>query len=203
MLVVQLAIWFIALSLFLSTSTLVSSAYAESPASDSDTETELFHLTMTAYNAVEQQTSRHPNITASSSSANAQIVVAVTPKLLKKLPFGTVVRFTYSGSTQSQKCGFRYVQNRIGYRIVLDKMNPKMNRDLDILFGNNDMVNIEGGKRVNSSVALGTCRDVSIKIVGFIDMRNQPLPETQNQLLRIIKGQLQAGGEQAEPYEPE
>lgn len=173
---------------FLFFPSLAPGAYAASPKKGVS-----LNLTVTAYNAVTAQTSnKHPHITASGAPPNAQIVAAVTPMLLRKLPFGTVVRIKADTvAAQPRSCDIRRVQHLIGYRVVLDTMSPNAKGELDVLFPEKAEVSLQNGQRVNPAVALGVCRDVSVEVVEHLDPGGS-LPKTQAELIAMIRDQRQA-----------
>lgn len=166
-------------------------------AASEQTETS-FKLTVTAYNAVAAQTSNNrPHITASGTSANPQTVAAVAPRLLKKLPFGTVVRIeTKKMTAQPRSCGIRHVQHLIGDRVVADTMAPSA-QGVDVLMPKRALVTLPNGRRVNPAVALGFCREVSVKVVAHINIHDpKRLPRTQAELIAMVREQQQANGDE-------
>jgi 3D (Asp-Asp-Asp) domain-containing protein len=137
-----------------------------------------YQVTMTAYNAVPEQTDGNPLTTASGAFSNPDIVAARSADLAGELPFGTVISVT-PAETSSAKCGIGLVHDLVGLRVIADSMHPRKHNQIDILFDSSDTVQV-GGKRTNPALALGICKDVRIEVVGFIDPKH--LPKTQLEL---------------------
>ena|SRR3989344_1497913 len=135
-------------------------------------------VTLTAYNAVPGQTDADPFITASGSYANPSVVVARSRDLAKELPFGTVIAIE-PPADPSHTCGYDLVGGTIGYRVVADTMNARFTKYIDVLLPVDEVVSL-GGKSVSLARALGTCKDVTIRVVGKIDItKPSNLPKTQ------------------------
>lgn len=137
-------------------------------------------VAMTAYNAVPEQTSDHPNVTASGAFSNPDIVVARSQDLASELPFGTVVEI--DSATSSPTCGYGAVGSEIGLRVVADTMNAKWSNKIDVLLP--QRTTTAAGKTVNPAIVLGLCKGVTIKVVGHVDISN--MPQTQAQLAAAL-----------------
>lgn len=124
-------------------------------------------VSMTAYNAVPEQTSSHPNVTASGAFSDPAIVVARSVDLARKLPYGTVIAIEAASS--SPTCGYGVVKHLIGYRVIADAMNSKWRNKIDVLLPLHD-------KKVSGNPAntLGHCRNVTIRVVGHVDVNDMP-----------------------------
>ena len=131
-----------------------------------------YQVSMTAYNAVPEQTDGDPFTTASGAFSDPDIVAARSVDLADELPFGTVISITQS-ATSSVKCGLGLVEPLIGLRVVADSMHHRKHNQIDILFDPADTVKVNG-KRTNPARAFGVCTDVKIEVVGRIDMKHMP-----------------------------
>lgn len=147
-----------------------------------------YTVAMTGYNAVPAQTDADPTTTASGAYSNPEVVAARSVDLAGKLPFGTIIAIDAASST-SNDCGAALVGNQIGYRVVADSMHPRKHDQIDILFGTADSVTV-GGKETNAAVALGVCKDVTIRVIGKIDVKD--MPRNQAELQKIVDQQLLA-----------
>ncbi|HEV3245013.1 MAG TPA: hypothetical protein VG102_01510, partial [Candidatus Paceibacterota bacterium] len=116
----------------------------------------ILKVAMTAYNAVEEQTSSHPNITASGAFSNPNIVAARSQDLSAELPFGTVIEIDSASS--SAACGYGAVSKNIGLRVIADVMNAKMRNKIDILLPQKKIM--ADGTIANPARILGLCRGV-------------------------------------------
>jgi 3D (Asp-Asp-Asp) domain-containing protein len=146
---------------------------------------------MTGYNAVEAQTDGDPHITASGAYSNPDIIVARSVDLADALPFGTVVEITQE-SENTPGCGFSMVTKYIGLRVVGDSMHSRKRNQIDVLFDNDSTVQV-GKRQVNPATVLGVCSNISVRVVGKVDMKD--IPKTQNQL-RLAVGQLEKATDQ-------
>ena len=131
-----------------------------------------YSVAMTAYNAVPGQTDETPDVTASGAYSNPDIVAARSIDLADKLPYGTVIAIE-TGSSASPSCGIGAVSHLIGYRVIADSMNARMRNKVDLLFGTDDTVSV-GGKKIGAARALGLCKDISIRVVGHVDIAKMP-----------------------------
>ncbi len=142
-----------------------------------------YHVAMTGYNAVPAQTDDTPYSTASGALSDPDVVAARSADLADELPFGTVIQVMPATSTPN--CGAALVNDFIGLRVVADSMNVRKHNQIDILFHSDDFVKV-GGVMVNPALALGMCKDVAIRVVGKIDVKN--MPHTQAELQKMIGG---------------
>lgn len=142
-------------------------------------------VTMTGYNAVPGQTDADPFTTASGAYSNPEVVAARSRDLAEGFPFGTIIRI--DGSTAEGKhCGIDQASSLIGYRVIADTMNKRMQNRVDILFPSDAKVSV-GARLVNPANALGVCENVTITVVGHVDItRPSNLPETQEEILAIL-----------------
>lgn len=135
-----------------------------------------YEVNLTAYNAVEAQTDSNPLITASGAYSNPDIIAARSTDLADELPFGTVIAIEPSAATSSPGCGYDVVKDEIGLRVVGDSMNPRIHNTVDVL--------LEHSK---SARTLGVCKDVTVVVVGHINMNKlSKLPKTQEQLQAML-----------------
>ena len=140
-----------------------------------------YSVAMTGYNAVAEQTDDTPTITGSGAYTYPEIIAARSVDLADELPYGTVIAI--SQATTTPNCGYGYVKDYIGYRVVGDAMNPRIRNQIDILFGADDYVNA-GGKYRNPANALGMCKNVKIAVIGRVDIAR--IPKTQVELKALI-----------------
>ncbi len=175
-----------ALAGFLLMSNLSGSAFAASdallPARDS------FNVSMTAYNAVVEQTDSDPSITASGAYSDSDVVAARSKDLAEKLPFGTVIQIVPDSST-STTCGLSVVEDQIGLRVIADSMHPRKRNQIDVLLDAGSRVSV-GGKNTNPAIALGVCKGVEVRIVGKVDVAH--MPRNQAELKKVLGEQLLA-----------
>lgn len=142
-------------------------------------------IVLTGYNAVEGQTDSDPLVTASGSYANPEVVAARSRDLAQDLPFGTIIEIDGTNADGTY-CGYDAVSPLIGYRVIADTMNARIKNHIDVLFHEHSKVQFEK-RQVNPANALGACTNVSIKVVGFVDItRASHLPKTQAELLTIL-----------------
>jgi len=66
----------------------------------------------------------------------------------------------------------------LGLRVVADSMHPRKRNQVDILFDHERSVKVNG-KRMNPAVVLGVCKDIEIRVVGKIDIKQMPKSQTQ------------------------
>ena len=161
---------------------LAASAQAPTPAPKPG-----FLATLTAYNAVPGQTDSTPNVTANGGPANPEVVAARSQDLADELPFGTIIEIDGPAAT-STTCGFNAVAPSIGYRVITDTMNVRYTDRVDVLFGTNDEFIQPSGKTINASNILGLCPGVTVRVVGHLDLAHQALPQTQEDLVELVKG---------------
>lgn len=144
-----------------------------------------YAVTLTAYNAVPEQTDDDPLVTASGAFSNPEVVAARSRDLAGKLPFGTIIEI--DGTAASKKsCGYDIVAPIIGYRVIADTMNARYNDRIDILFGTESNYTLAGGSMKNASIVLGICSGVTIRVVGHVAINR--IPKTQVELAKIVRG---------------
>lgn len=138
----------------------------------------------TAYNAVPEQTDDDPSVTASGLHSNPEIVAARSRDLADILPFGTIVAIT-PPSEANNNCGIERVSDQIGYRVILDVMHSRKRSQVDILFDQDNTVNLSGRER-NPAEVLGICEGVTVHVVGHVDLKD--VPSTQVELAALVEG---------------
>lgn len=147
-----------------------------------------YAVTITAYNAVPEQTDSTPFVTASGAYSNPEIVAARSQDLAKELPFGTIIAVEGPEAPQNN-CGYDIVEPIIGYRIIADVMNPRFTDRIDILFSTKSNYVMANGKKKNAGNVLGICSGATVRVVGFIDISHaNHLPKTQRELVAIVRG---------------
>ena len=145
-------------------------------------------VTLTAYNAVPEQTDSDPLVTASGAFSNPEIVAARSRDLASELPFGTIIEIV-GPSVSHNSCGYDIVAPIIGYRVIADTMNARYTSRIDVLFDTESNYSLANGNVKNAGVILGICDGVSIRVVGRIDVKNMHrLPKTQKELAALIGG---------------
>ena len=139
-----------------------------------------YSVAMTGYNAVVSQTDGDPFTTASGAFSNPEVVAARSQDLANKLPFGTIIEVD-GPATAQESCGFNVVGDTIGYRVIADTMNKKFTDRVDVLFPN------AASRAENRAVVLGVCDQVTIRVVGHIDISDPAnLPKSQAALKAIV-----------------
>ena len=136
-----------------------------------------YSVRMTAYNAVPGQTDDNPFVTASGMASNPEVVAARSRDMAAELPFGTVILVERSRA-DTPSCRFTEVEHLVGYRIIADTMHQRWMKKIDILFDQADTVPVEG-RQVNPAVALGHCDDVTITVVGKVDLKDAPATQAE------------------------
>ena len=145
----------------------------------------VFSVAMTGYNAVPAQTDSDPYTTASGAYSDPDIVVARSVDLADELPFGTVIRFVLPEGNSKPPCGLSSVGHLLGLRVVADSMHSRKRNQVDVLFDHERTVQVNG-KRMNPAVVLGVCKDIEIRVVGKIDIKQ--MPKNQTELLASVGG---------------
>ena|SRR3989344_1937276 len=166
--------------LLLSGSTIALPAYAAAPTLPG------YAVTLTAYNAVPEQTDDSPLETASGAYSNPQVVAARSGNLAGALPFGTIIEFDGSNISSGNTCGYGVVAPRIGYRVIADTMNARYTDRIDILFDTEANYPTTDRGMKNAADMLGICKGVTIRVVGHIAIHR--IPKTQIELAAIISG---------------
>ena len=147
-----------------------------------------YSVAMTGYNAVPAQTDGDPFTTASGAFSNPEVVAARSQDLGQNLPFGTIVAID-GPSVPDGTCGYDVVGKTIGYRVIADTMNRKFTDRIDVLFSTKDNYIMPNGTTKNAGIVLGVCHDVSIRVVGYVDISNPAnLPKTQAALAALVGG---------------
>ncbi len=142
-------------------------------------------VTLTSYNAVAEQTSPTPWVTASGARSNAQVIAARSRDLADKLPYGTIIAVTGpSSSNNGPYCGYDSVSHLIGYRVVADSMAVRMHNKIDVMFDAASTVPL-GGRMMNPAVVMGACTGVQIQVVGYVNP--QHIPKTQVELAALVE----------------
>lgn len=146
-----------------------------------------YSVTMTAYNAVPEQTDDNPLETASGLYANPETVAARSRDLADTLPFGTIIE-VIGAPKDTDSCGYAPVAKHIGYRIVADTMNARYSDRIDVLLSEDTTVPTSLGEK-NATRYLGVCTNVVIRVVGHVDMSHPSrIPATQKDLASFVHG---------------
>ena len=145
-----------------------------------------YAVTLTAYNAVPEQTDNDPLITASGAYSNPEIIAARSIDLADELPFGTIIEIS-GPSGPDNSCGYHIVKPIIGYRVIADAMNARYTNRIDILFHTESNYKMADGKTKNAGNVLGVCSDASIRVVGYVGINK--IPKTQTELARLVLGE--------------
>lgn len=138
-----------------------------------------YTVTLTAYNAVPEQTDGDSFTTASGSYSNSEVVAARSRDLADELPFGTIIEIV-GPSVSSNNCGYKIVAPIVGYRVIADTMNARYTNRIDILFHTESNYKMADGKTKNAGTILGICNGASIRVVGHVDVNH--IPKTQREL---------------------
>ena len=144
-----------------------------------------YTVALTAYNAVPEQTSSHPLITASGAYSNPEVIAARSQDFVKELPFGTIIELDGSNISSKETCGYDVVKPHIGYRVIGDVLNAVYTKRIDILLDTKTNYTAPDGSSVNAAKVLGICRDVTIRVVGFVDIAH--IPKTQTELAALVE----------------
>lgn len=145
---------------------------------------ERYDVSLTAYNAVPEQTDGDPFTTASGAYSNPEVVAARSVDLAGSLPFGTVVSITRT-APDSPQCNFAAVEHLIGYRVIADSMNSRIVNYVDVLLPADETVSLDG-RQVSAARAIGSCNQVEVRVVGYVSISE--IPDTQAELARLIEG---------------
>ena len=146
-----------------------------------------YTVALTAYNAVPEQTDDTPFETASGAYSNPEVVAARTGDLADELPFGTIIEIDGSNTTSGNDCGYSMVQSHIGYRVIEDSMNARLSNRVDVLFDTDiNYTNKNTGNVRNAADVLGICKNVAIRVVGYVDINH--IPKTQAELAALVEG---------------
>lgn len=159
-------------------------ALAEAPEMTPASDSQVYTVKLTSYNAVPEQTDANPHITASGASSNPEVVAARSVDLAAALPFGTIVAIEREDA-DTGKCHFGAVRHLVGYRVIADSMHSRKREQIDILLDQNDTVLVNGAE-TNPSVALGICSGATVRVIGKIAVNE--IPATQEELRMIVEG---------------
>lgn len=155
-----------------------------SPVQEPTSAPKILSVTLTSYNAVPEQTSPTPWITASGARSNSDVIAARSRDLAGKLPYGTIIAVMGPSSSDSGPyCGYDSVSHLIGYRVIADSMAARMHNKVDIMLDASDTVTL-GGRQVNPAIVLGACTGVQIRVVGYVNP--QHIPSTQAALAATV-----------------
>jgi len=165
---------------------LLSGAISALPAQASAPTLPNYAVTLTAYNAVPEQTDGDPLVTASGSFSNPEVVAARSRDLADELPFGTIIEIA-GPSTPNNNCGYNIVEPIVGYRVIADTMNARYTSRIDILFNTKSNYLMKDGSVKNAGMMLGICNGASIRVVGHVDITHPSrLPKTQKELAGLV-----------------
>lgn len=142
-------------------------------------------VTLTAYNAVPEQTDSTPFETASGAYSNPEVVAARSQNLKDELPFGTIIEIDGRNALK-ESCGYGVVAPRIGYRVIADSMNVRYTDRIDILLGTKAEYKTTDKGMKNAAHILGICKGVTVRVVGYVDIKN--IPQTQEALAVLVRG---------------
>ena len=145
-------------------------------------------VSMTAYNALAEQTDSTPDITGSGAFSNPEVIAARSADLRDVLPYGTIIKI--SADDTSHNCNYETVEHLIGYRVVADAMNPRIKNHIDVLLDEEQTVDV-GNRELNPARALGRC-EVTISVVGTIGIKD--IPDTQSELRALVESGFLAYG---------
>jgi 3D (Asp-Asp-Asp) domain-containing protein len=141
-------------------------------------------VTLTSYNAVAEQTSPTPWVTASGARSNSQVIAARSRDLANQLPYGTIIAVMGPSSDDNGPyCGYDSVSHLIGYRVIADSMAARMHNKVDVMFDADNTVPL-GGRMVNPALVMGACTGVQVQVVGYINP--QHIPKTQAALAAFV-----------------
>ena len=144
-----------------------------------------YAVTLTAYNAVLEQTDSEPLVTASGAYSNPEVVAARSQNLAAELPFGTIIEI--DGTAAAKKsCGYDIVKPLTGYRVIADTMHARYTDRIDILFSTKSNYTLAGGSVKNAGIVLGICNGAAVRVVGRVAVNR--IPETQAELAALVKG---------------
>lgn len=145
-----------------------------------------YAVTLTAYNAVAEQTDGNPFETASGAFSNPEVIAARSQDLAEELPFGTVIELEGSNISSADTCGYSVVADHIGYRVIEDTMNARYTNRIDVLFDTEASYPTTDNGMKNAAGILGICKGITIRVVGYVDINH--IPKTQTALAKLIEG---------------
>lgn len=144
-----------------------------------------YPVTLTAYNAVVEQTDSNPFETASGAYSNPEVVAARSQDLAGELPFGTIIEVDGSNASK-ETCGYGIVAPIIGYRVIADTMNARYTDRIDVLFDTKSNYIMADGSSKNAGMILGICKGIAVRVVGHVNINR--IPKTQAELAAIVGG---------------
>lgn len=142
-----------------------------------------YTVTLTAYNAVPEQTDGNPLETASGAYSNPEVIAARSQDLAAELPFGTIIELD---ATTDDTCGYSVVSKKIGYRVIEDTMNARFVKRVDILLDARPVYPTLDKGMKNAAQVLGLCKGTTIRVVGYVDIDH--IPATQKELALLVAG---------------
>lgn len=148
-----------------------------------------YSVTLTAYNAVPEQTDGNPLETASGAYSNPEVVAARSQDLADELPFGTIIEIDGTNASR-ESCGYDAVKSVIGYRVIADTMNVRYTKRIDILFGTKKEYRTTDKGMKNAAQVLGICDGATVRVVGHVGINR--IPKTQEALAAIVAGETNA-----------
>jgi len=145
-----------------------------------------YTVTLTAYNAVPEQTDSDPWMTASGAFSNPEVIAARSVDFKDELPFGTIIELVGPSADPKNTCGYHAVDEHIGYRVIADVMNPRYSARIDVLFDTASNYLMTDGTTKNAGTILGICDGVTVRVVGYVPVNK--IPKTQAELAGLVKG---------------
>lgn len=142
-----------------------------------------YPVTLTAYNAVPEQTDSNPFETASGAYSNPEVIAARSQDLAKQLPFGTIIEID-GPATPAESCGYGVVAPLVGYRVIEDTMNARYTNRIDVLFDTDHSYVMGDGHTEGAGSVMGICPGVTVRVVGFVDINH--IPKTQKALAALV-----------------
>jgi 3D (Asp-Asp-Asp) domain-containing protein len=164
---------------------LFSGAVSASPSVTATPALPSYAVTLTAYNAVPEQTDDDPLTTASGAYSNPEIIAARSRNLSEQLPFGTIIEID-GPPDSNNSCGYKVVAPMVGYRVVADTMNARYMDRIDILFHTDSNYVMGNGKVKNAGKVLGICPGATVRVVGRVSVNK--IPKTQKELAALVNG---------------
>lgn len=162
---------------------LLSGAVTAGPAQASAPTLPSYTLSMTAYNAVPDQTDDNPFETASGAYSNPEVVAARSQDLADELPFGTIIEIEGPAEPE-ESCGYSVVAPLVGYRVIADTMNVKFTKRVDVLFDTKANYTHPDGSVENAASVMGICHGATVRVVGHV--RIGKIPKTQAELAALV-----------------
>lgn len=142
-----------------------------------------YPVTLTAYNAVPEQTDDTPFETASGAYSNPEVVAARSQDLGAELPFGTIIQID-GPAEPAESCGYDIVAPLIGYRVIADTMNARFTNRIDVLFDTEHSYVMGDGHTEGAGSVMGICPGVTVRVVGHVKIGK--MPKTQKELAALV-----------------